>query len=99
MNKEEQIEEMAKTLCEDYGNCKNCTLINPECENPCTVEDDCEKLYNAEYRKASDIAREIFEEIEYLIWQNDTHPASELREGIAELKKKYTETEKDDGKV
>lgn len=35
------------------------------------------------------VAREIFEEIEYLIWQNDTHPASELTEELAELKKKY----------
>lgn len=39
----------------------------------------------------ADTAREIFEEIEYLIWQNDTHPASELTEDIAELKNKYAE--------
>ena len=38
----------------------------------------------------SEVAK-IFEEIEYLIWQNDTHPACELTEQIAELKKKYTE--------
>jgi hypothetical protein len=43
------------------------------------------------WRKSAEVAREIFEEIEYLIWQNDTHTASELREDIAELKKKYTE--------
>ena len=33
----------------------------------------------------------IFAEIEYLIWQYDTRPANELKEEIAELKKKYTE--------
>ena len=46
---------------------------------------------NGYNRKSEEVAREIFEEIEYLIWQNDTHPASELREALAELKKKYTE--------
>ena len=56
----------------------------------------CEERLEELYSNAkADVAREIFEEIEYLIWQNDTHPASELREGIAKLKKKYTEGERD----
>ena len=38
----------------------------------------------------TEVAREIFEEIEYLIRQYDTHPASELTEELAELKNKYT---------
>ena len=46
-------------------------------------------LYGKGYRKASEVAREIFAEIEYLIWQHETHPAGELTEKIAELKKKY----------
>lgn len=54
MNKEKQIEEMAKVLCEDYGECKKCTLSNPECENPCMISEDCERLYNAGYRKRSE---------------------------------------------
>ena len=41
----------------------------------------------------AELAREIFEEIEYLIWQNDTHPASQLTEDIADLKKKYAADE------
>ena len=42
----------------------------------------------------AEVAREIFEEIEYLIWQNDTHTASELLVDIAKFKKKYTEEQK-----
>lgn len=48
------------------------------------------------FRKASDVAREIFAEIEYLIWQYDTRPASDLTEEIAELKKKYESEGADD---
>ena len=36
-----------------------------------------------------EVAKQIFEEFEYLIWQFDTRPASDLKTEIAELKKKY----------
>ena len=88
MNK--QIEEMAKTLCEDYGECKKCTLSNPECENPCMISEDCERLYNQGYRKASEVAREIFAEIEKAILAHGTKYAMKR---LAELKKKYEVTE------
>ena len=39
----------------------------------------------------AEVAREIFAEIENLIWAYDTRPAYDLTEKIAELKKKYTE--------
>ena len=42
----------------------------------------------------AEVVREVFEEIEYLIWQNDTHTASELLVDIAKFKKKYTEGER-----
>ena len=61
---------MAKTLCEDFGECEKCTLSNPECENPCMIKDDCERLYNQGYRKASEREREIFEKIENNIKYN-----------------------------
>ena len=38
----------------------------------------------------TEVAKEIFAEIEYLIWEYDTHPANELTEEIAKLKNKYT---------
>ena len=49
-----------------------------------------EWLYNKGYRKASDIAREIFEEIDDEI---KNHGITYARRKIAELKKKYTESE------
>jgi len=64
----------------------------------CTEEEyfnttlDCDYyIDNKTYRKASEVAREIFEEIE-------KHIMLEFNEvTYAELKKKYTESEKDDG--
>ena len=83
-NREKQIEEMADILCEAKG-------------HDCNGGDDCrcvkqaEALYNAGYRKASEVAEEIFAEIE-------EHIMLEFNEvAYAELKKKYTEIEKDDG--
>jgi hypothetical protein len=70
MSRDKQIEKMAKVLCGDYGECKKCTLSNPECENPCMIREDCEMLYNQGYRKASDVAREIFEEIERFLYMH-----------------------------
>lgn len=94
MTEQEYIEEMAKILCSDYGDCKKCSLSNPESENPCMVYDDCERLYNAGYRKQSDVAKEIFEEIEQLF--TDVKDGYEVYHTIeteyyCELKKKYTE--------
>jgi hypothetical protein len=48
---EQQIEAMAKVFCIEYGKCGTCSLSNPECETPCTVEDDCKTLYEAGFRK------------------------------------------------
>ena len=46
------------------------------------------ELYSKGYRKASDVAREIFEEIERVI---KNHGITYTQHKIAELKKKYTE--------
>jgi hypothetical protein len=100
MNINKQIDEMAKTLCEDYGECKKCTLSNPECESPCMVREDCERLYYQGYRKASDVAREIIKDLVkfaddkerqmsfhgHSVWYID---ADDVTDFIAKLKKKY----------
>ena len=52
-----------------------------------------EKLYNAGYRKASDVAREIFEEIEKvanLLLNDIDYSGGDFVRDISELKKKYT---------
>ena len=61
MNKDKQIEEMAKLIKES---CQKTPCYRDE--KPYTDCDVCEAtyLYNAGYRKASEFAREIFEEIE-----------------------------------
>ena len=91
-NEEKQIEEMAnitRVWCEIDNSCGSCHW---ETCNECLAE--C--LYKAGYRKASDVAREIFAEIERIAMSkidgdlsiavlNDTY----YIEAIDELKKKY----------
>lgn len=91
---EKQIEEMSKVIEQAFDKC-----YYMGCD---PIEDvTAETLYNAGYRKASDVAREIFEEIEKLL--DNYHLAclpvgmiepyvcydSGLGDAIAELKKKY----------
>ena len=62
MDKDKQIEEMALALSE--GGCgKECNCIQADKFN-CHLLYNASVLYNAGYRKTSDIAREIFEKIE-----------------------------------
>ena len=92
MSRDKHIEEMAKDIlkCGCVGTCL-------ECEYATLAEDDCacidvkiaEGLYNAGYRKSTEVAEEIFEEIAHIggcsrgIFLNSWD--------YAELKKKYTE--------
>ena len=78
-SKENQIEEMTSDL------------ENHTCMSQYQAEIASRMLYAKGYRKSTELAEEIFAEIEHLIWQHDTHPAGELTEDIAELKKKYTQ--------
>lgn len=97
MSRDKQIEEMAKSLCK-YSLTEYCA--SGRCENPnCLVNAKAlEVLYEKGYRKASEIAREIFEEIEkYMMDSVDvTHTAYKTigTSTFAILKKKYTEGEK-----
>jgi hypothetical protein len=96
MNRDKQIDEMAKVMCFQADSCtvKSCVQVN--CEKTWLAEN----LYNAGYRKASEVAREIFEEIEKITMHNVTssHGIWLMSMGevaFAELKKKYTEGEKE----
>ena len=108
MSGNEQIEEMVKVMnecCNSYdeqGNHLGNKCFNCECW--CDTNYVCcsynkkeaTALYNAGYRKASEVAREIFEEIESCIWSETHYGDSKLCFEInsakyAELKKKYTE--------
>lgn len=100
MNGDKQIEEMAKVMnecCNRYD--ENGNHIGNKCyeceewsdDNHCCCSYNTKEataLYNAGYRKASDVAREMFEELEQEI---KNHGISYAQRKIAELKKKYTE--------
>ena len=101
MNKEKQIEKMAKTVCHLERTCDQC-MTSFECKAMTYAK----RFYNAGYRKISDVAREIFEEIEEArkdwgrMWQRDYYGYGGDADGylgidvehtIYELKKKYTE--------
>ena len=87
MSRDKQIEEMAKDL-------KNHT-----CMSQFQAEIASRMLYIKGYRKASDMVRDIFEEVEKLIYRllNDIHYiAGDLVWDINELKKKYESEGADD---
>ncbi len=84
MTKDKQIEEMAKDLLGAYA------------INKLYTEDVAEYLYSKGYRKSTDVAREIFEEIEKCRVIEGRHIfggriMTYLKDDIDELKKKYTE--------
>ena len=102
---EKQIEEMAKSLCK-YSLTEYCA--SGRCENPnCLVNAKAlEALYNAGYRKASEIARRIIAEIDDALHNMATEYANAghheyfavcemvYHNVIRPVEKKYTEGKK-----
>ena len=105
MNKEKQIEEMAKTVCHLDRTCDQC-MTSFECKAMTYAK----RFYNAGYRKASEIFEEIEKQIDVTLSiiqkilnakggraNGKTVLISKLdmliesKKFIAELKKKYTE--------
>ena len=66
MNRDKQIKEMAKSLCEHYGT-DGCDSDNCECARYCNVYGDCGTLVDKGYRKASEVALEVIDEVKKLI--------------------------------
>ena len=85
MSREKQIEEMAKTVCHLDRTCDQC-MSSFECKAMVYAK----RFYEAGYRKASEVAREIFEEIEKVV---NYALCVDITDWSAynELKKKYTE--------
>ena len=63
MNKDKQIEEMTKDICEYYYG-GTCYQDKKPCDCKCEIVTDAKYLYFKGYRKASEVAREIFDGIE-----------------------------------
>ena len=95
MSRDKQIEEMAQDVCElykDFGSCEACDAELDIDGEPCIHECFAKAFYNAGYRKASEVAEEIFGEIEQLYMEEHKDCSVILsRYEFAELKKKYTE--------
>ena len=97
---EKQIEEMAKDMCEYYYE-GTCYQDKKTCDCKCDIFTDAQYLYAKGYRKASDVAREIFEEINsslvYIEEQLDEVPDClvSVKEDIEYLEKKYAEGKSD----
>ena len=64
MSRDKQIEEMARDLCECYNCDGTCYQDKKPCDLKCDEYTNAQYLYSKGYRKASEVAREIFEEIE-----------------------------------
>lgn len=92
---EKQINEMAKELC----HAPHCHIkdLPTECYHRCNAYTYAKRSIDAGYRKASDVAREIFEELEkYLITGCTSQWQAVHSIGVgtfAALKKKYTGVE------
>ena len=86
MNRDKQIEELAEVLWE-YNRTRDDDAI-------ALGESLAEYLLDAGYRKASDVAREIFEEIEKCRVVGSYGIHCYFKDDIDELKKTYTEGER-----
>jgi hypothetical protein len=62
MEKEKQIEEMAKDMCEYYYE-GTCYQDKKPCDCKCDIFTDAQYLYAKGYRKASEVAKEVCAEI------------------------------------
>lgn len=104
-NKEKEIEEMSRDLCHS----RTCDIKKNggNCYKYCNAYIYAFRAVNAGYRKASDVAREIFEEIEKILDLDkitdglhfEAYLGADVAFGrvenkIAELKKKYESEEK-----
>ena len=94
MSRDKQIEEMAQCLCE-WNRGTLCILDDKDCDLQCTYGKLANKLTAKGYRKSTDVAEEIFAEIDTLIVRRMIADSpfidDRLIRDIAKLKKKYTE--------
>ena len=82
MDREKQIEEMAKVMC---GGCPD----NKQCMRClCATWYNAEDLYKAGYRKEDDVAKEIFEKL-YSNIKFDGHTVSVWKNDLIEVAKEY----------
>ena len=92
IEKQQRIVEMAKDICRVKLNCND--VCNPI--SACDALKYAERAVEAGYKKQSEVAREIFEEIERICFLGGfsgdvANLAIMVKKDFEELKKKYTE--------
>lgn len=105
MLREKQIEEMAKDLCNVCERINDCKFVGHCLHVRCVARD----MYdNKGYRKTSEVARDIFEEIERIlslnyccclpqgVTEHYEYYEGDVAKDIVELKKKYTGEKEDE---
>ena len=107
-NRDKQIEGIVKDFCplyQEYGSCKRCNKDLDIDDEPCYYGCVANLIIDYDYRKSTELAEEIFAEIEALMYSKcfsiraDRDVTGLIIDGeqFAELKKKYTKSEKDNG--
>ena len=101
MSKEKQIKEIAKVIAR-----RSMAFRNPNVAFMTTARKTADSIYNAGYRKQSEVAEKIFDEIEKLVstnkktvgcatYEETIFYIEDFIEDLAELKKKYTGEKED----
>ena len=113
MDREKQIEEIAREMCHLSAECKTCQICNERYnagDDLCYFQCVAKEIIHHGYRKQRAVAREIFDEIERILSLNYCcclpqgatehyeYYEGNIAKDIAELKKKYT-GEKEDEQV
>ena len=104
MDREKQINEIAKIIAR-----RSMAFRNPNVAFMTTARKTANSIYNAGYRKQSEVVKEIFDEIGKLVstnkktvgcatYEETIFYIEDFIEDLAELKKKYA-GEKEDAKV
>lgn len=97
MQREKQIEEIAREMCHLSAECKTCQICNEryhgDDDDLCYFKCVAKEIINHGFRKQSEVVKEIFEEITNIIYNLRDSPfysSSDAVYELTELKKKYT---------
>ena len=94
MGREKEIEEMAKIIAR-----RSAAFRNPNVAFMTTARKTADSIYSAGYRKQREVAREIFEEVDNIIYNLMNSPfysSGDVVYELTELKKKYTGEKEDE---
>ena len=89
----EQIEKIAHSMCRNHMQNGKCAADDEFCNLECVYGYCAERVYCAGYRKQTEVAREIFEQVDGItdLLAKGLVGELEFYDMLAELKKKYLE--------